>query len=534
MASKYPAELDSLSTSSSNSTKNENTHPALHNDANDAINKIEAELGINPSGSAPTVKALLVEIQTGVANSQPLDSDLTAIAALSTSSYGRSLLEAASAAAARSALGLGSASTSATSAFDSAGAAAAAQAASQPIDADLTAIAGLSPADGAILVRSGGSWAQLAKGNTGQQLVVRSDGTLGWTDAPTANVKAWGAALDGTTDDSAAVKAAHEALPAAGGTIVFGPGICLVNSTIEVTKPSVKFEGVGWDQETLTAGSCIKAGATLTDLVKVTAAGSTFEMQSMWLEGNAKATNVLTVEALNVQVGNCQIRRPATNGFGVLGSGPSMWLTNVRFNGANQAGTTGFRLNSTDATVTGCKPVNCVTGIEITKEASGAILTANHITPGSTVGKNCIWVSGNASNVTISGNRFDNELLGAPIHIDLAANANSIGITGNMFYGPSEENEKFPAIGIDTSAGNVFGLTVVGNTVRSAASHLYLALIAAQKRDGTAATNRGRIKTMGTVATGNTIFAKEAYGPESEPLVKSNTFSSDGTTWAAA
>jgi len=78
------------------------------------------------------------------AASQPLDSDLTAIAALSTTTFGRSLLALADAAAGRSALGLGTAATQATGAFDAAGAAAAAQAASQPLDSDLTAIAALS------------------------------------------------------------------------------------------------------------------------------------------------------------------------------------------------------------------------------------------------------------------------------------------------------------------------------------------------------------------------------------------------------
>jgi hypothetical protein len=75
---------------------------------------------------------------------QPLDSDLTAIAALTTTSYGRAFLALADAAAARTALTLGTAATSATGAFDAAGAAAAAQAASQPLDSDLTAIAALS------------------------------------------------------------------------------------------------------------------------------------------------------------------------------------------------------------------------------------------------------------------------------------------------------------------------------------------------------------------------------------------------------
>lgn len=45
---------------------------------------------------------------------QPLDSDLTAIAALSTTAYGRALLEAVDAAAGRTALGLGSIATAST------------------------------------------------------------------------------------------------------------------------------------------------------------------------------------------------------------------------------------------------------------------------------------------------------------------------------------------------------------------------------------------------------------------------------------
>jgi trimeric autotransporter adhesin len=57
---------------------------------------------------------------------QPLDSDLTAIAGLGTTSWGRALLTLIDAAAARSTLGLGTAATSAASAFDAAGTAAAA------------------------------------------------------------------------------------------------------------------------------------------------------------------------------------------------------------------------------------------------------------------------------------------------------------------------------------------------------------------------------------------------------------------------
>lgn len=74
---------------------------------------------------------------------QPVDSDLTAIAALATTAFGRGFLVLADAAAARTALALGTAALAATGDFDPAGSAAAAQAASQPLDSDLTAIAAL-------------------------------------------------------------------------------------------------------------------------------------------------------------------------------------------------------------------------------------------------------------------------------------------------------------------------------------------------------------------------------------------------------
>lgn len=82
-------------------------------------------------------------LTAALAGKQPLDSDLTALAALTTTTYGRALLELADAAGGRTALGLGTAATSASTAFEVAGAAAAAQAASQPLDSDLTAMAAL-------------------------------------------------------------------------------------------------------------------------------------------------------------------------------------------------------------------------------------------------------------------------------------------------------------------------------------------------------------------------------------------------------
>lgn len=63
MPSAYPGALDALPTTSANSTPAEDTHPALHNDANAAINAVQSTLGVNPQGSELTVADRLDAIE---------------------------------------------------------------------------------------------------------------------------------------------------------------------------------------------------------------------------------------------------------------------------------------------------------------------------------------------------------------------------------------------------------------------------------------------------------------------------------------
>jgi hypothetical protein len=135
-----------------------------------AVNEVNASVAAGVADASETVKgkieiATQAETNTGtddvravtplkmqtrmaayaqpIGSYQPLDSDLTAIAALTTTAYGLSFLDRVDAAAGRTYLGLGTAATTAASAYEVAGAAAAAQAASQPLDSDLTNIAAL-------------------------------------------------------------------------------------------------------------------------------------------------------------------------------------------------------------------------------------------------------------------------------------------------------------------------------------------------------------------------------------------------------
>jgi hypothetical protein len=63
MASAYPGALDAFTTAINDAMGQGGVHPGLHNNANDAINKIEAELGVNPSGAFATVKLFLEALQ---------------------------------------------------------------------------------------------------------------------------------------------------------------------------------------------------------------------------------------------------------------------------------------------------------------------------------------------------------------------------------------------------------------------------------------------------------------------------------------
>lgn len=55
MASAYPGALDSLAINKADGTTAATDHAAHHNDLADAVNKIEAELGVNPSANLSTV-----------------------------------------------------------------------------------------------------------------------------------------------------------------------------------------------------------------------------------------------------------------------------------------------------------------------------------------------------------------------------------------------------------------------------------------------------------------------------------------------
>jgi len=108
-AARVAGDAASVATASSDATTKANAAQAaaIASASTDATTKANAAqaAAISAASTDATTKANAAQA-AAIAASQPLDSDLTAIAALTTTAYGRALLELASAAAARTAFGL--------------------------------------------------------------------------------------------------------------------------------------------------------------------------------------------------------------------------------------------------------------------------------------------------------------------------------------------------------------------------------------------------------------------------------------------
>ena len=77
------------------------------------------------------------------------------------------------------------------------------------------------------------------------------------------NVKAYGAKMDGTTDDASAIQAAIIAMPSAGGTLFFPSGNCLIGTPISLNKPVRVVLGAGTYTATSTAFTISHSGVQI-------------------------------------------------------------------------------------------------------------------------------------------------------------------------------------------------------------------------------------------------------------------------------
>lgn len=88
-------------------------------------------------------------------------------------------------------------------------------------------------------------------------------GLPGLVPAGQVSVLHYGATVDGSTDDAAAIQAAIDALPSNGGRITLPTGTMAIASMITVSKPNVQITGTGGDNRHETAPFVINAGTRL-------------------------------------------------------------------------------------------------------------------------------------------------------------------------------------------------------------------------------------------------------------------------------
>lgn len=342
-----------------------------------------ASTAYDAAGAAATAQA------NAIAASQPLDADLTAIAALTTTSFGRDFNTMADAAASRTKLALGTAATQPSTAFEVAGAAATAQAnaiaASQPVDSDLTAIAALTTtAYGRTLLTLADAAAETALLNVATSTLkglmsAAMFNSINNGDISAVNILDYGADRLGTAGTEAqnatAWTNALAALPATGGVIYFPFGTYNFNTTLNPGGKSVRIVGDNWAQ------SIIQSTHVSNDLIKVDAAWNC-GVENVQVQGvNTTITGVVTAAQATLPVAELA-NFPASGSVSQAGTGA--WAT-VTYTGKSAASGAG--------NLTGCTGVIAATaGMPVTVRTGGYLINLP-------AGVNYNWVN----NVKVAG-----------------------------------------------------------------------------------------------------------------------------------
>ncbi len=379
-----------------------------------------------------------------------------------------------------------------------------------------------------------GNWGTLL--NTFLQVEHASDGTL---KNRALNAKNYGATGDGSTNDTQALTDWITAINAASaGACGYLPaGQYIITAPLPaITNSGVTIIGDGWSQINSTLGSVISAGSGYSpNSAMITISGSGVELRGLTISGQNRVDTLVAITGSHARLISMQARGVTATGvcIDVQSGGNSVWIDTCVINGVNGANT-GIQLNDTDGVIVNSKPQNSANNIVLLSGASGTIIANNHLTPGATAGKNCIWINGNPSHVIINGNRFDNYVASAIQITPPASTPNNIQITNNQFFSNIMTDNTFALIGVDTTSSGIRGLHIIGNAGFANGSNRPIYGLAAQTQAGGAATNPTRIASLGTVFNSNNFYvASGMFGTSASPtLAKGNMITTDGSTYS--
>lgn len=226
-----------------------------------------------------------------------------------------------------------------------------------------TGLATVGPA-GNVLTSTGAAWTSAppptglpTAGTSGN--VLTSTGSV-WTSvpAPTAwyNVRAFGATGDGVTDDTAAIQATVDAIPAAGGVLYLPTGGYKLTSDI-LLKTGVTVQGDGSNATVLTQTATNKNGLTLSG------DGPRYvSIRNLKLTGPSSGTGhgIQLTTTTATAVASCDLTSLFISGFGGNGVETSTLITSVFSDVRVQGCTHGFHLVSgTSVSLISCYANGC-------------------------------------------------------------------------------------------------------------------------------------------------------------------------------
>lgn len=140
---------------------------------------------------------------------------------------------------------------------------------------------------------------------------------------PVYNVEAWGAAGDGTTDDTTAIQDAIDAATADGGTVFFPAGDYLVSATLTVDSTDLRLTGIG-------SKSRIYTETDTVNMVELVAADN-LEIDHVMLDSSAvdgvRAIRPIGTHGVNIH--NCFIKTTTLKSSEVTSAGAAATAVNT-------------------------------------------------------------------------------------------------------------------------------------------------------------------------------------------------------------
>jgi hypothetical protein len=352
------------------------------------------------------------------------------------------------------------------------------------------------------------------------------------------SAKRYGARGDGESDDTISLTNWIHDINLGGGVGYLPYGRYMVAASLPfIAAHGARIVGAGHAQANYARGSVISALPGDWSHPMLTLVGEGVEISEILMDGQGRVPTLVRVRGAN-----CRLLSMGTHGvqsggvcLDVDSGATSIWIDNCRINGINRRNV-GIRLNATDAIISKCKPTNNTHGFLILGGANGAQILGNHITPGSAIGENGIYITESVSHISIDANRFDNWVRAAIQITPGRSSPNNIMITNNIFYGIAAVDSAYPYIGVDTTYSSVRGLHIVGNAGYCSASSRPAYGLASIQQDGGIAQNPTRLKEMGSLFSANNFWvSSQMFGPGAEPTVaRGNIVTTDGRVYSAA